>query len=266
MSTDDGIRDFFDSNNTSLLFDACSFALSPDSWARMFGSGLSSWANTSPAEPLVALQWFYPFNSGVDGVATPGDEQFKKIMFVRQDVDGILHPCTVRVHNLTGAAVIETIHEQLAHLEPGFMVPLPRFVCISLDWLFAGWYARNEKAIVEENSVFVDEDGLFTEDEERELLRSLTMSRSTYARSVRLTTCTKCMEICGRTVNSVDVQQEGAADPLSDSKTGSEPVRVGTGGASVASVGSEAGKLHRTALARVNSTVNLTAGTPQVMD
>ena len=228
-------------------------------WSVVLGEHFSGGAS-------VALQWFYPFNSGVDGVATPGDEQFKKIMFVRQGVGGILHPCTVRVHNLTGAAVIETIHEQLAHLEPGFMVPLPRFVCVSLDWLFAGWYARNEKAIAEENSVFVDEDGLFTEDEERELLRSLTMSRSTYARSVRLTTCTKCMEICGRTVNGVDVQHEGAPDSSSDSKTGSEPVRVGTGGVSVASVGSEAGKLHRAALARVNSTIDLTTGTPQVMD
>ena len=43
-------------------------------------------------------------------------------------------------------------------------------------------------------------------------------------------------------------------------------MRVGTGGASVASVGSEAGKLHRAALARVKSTIDLTTGTPQVMD
>ena len=43
-------------------------------------------------------------------------------------------------------------------------------------------------------------------------------------------------------------------------------MRVGTGGASVASVGSEAGKLHRVALARVKSTIDLTTGTPQVMD
>ena len=67
----------------------------------MFGSGLLSWADTLLAEPLVALQWFYPFNSGMEGMATPGDEDFKKIMFVRQDVDGFMHPCTICVHNLT---------------------------------------------------------------------------------------------------------------------------------------------------------------------
>ena len=115
MSTDNEVLDFFHSSDTSVLFDACSFALSLDSWACMFRSGLSSWADTSPAEPLVALQWFYPFNLGMEGVATPGDEDFKKVMFVRQAFDGFMHPCTIRVHNLTGAGAIETMHEQLMY-------------------------------------------------------------------------------------------------------------------------------------------------------
>ena len=170
------------------------------------------------------------------------------------------------MHNLTGAAAIERMHEQLTHLEPGFMVPLPRFVCVSLDWLFAGWYTRNEKAIAEEDSVFVDEDGLFTEDEEWELLCSLTMSRSTYARSFCLSTCTDSMQICGHAIDSVNVEKEGAPDPSSNREAGSEPVRVGTGGASVASVRSEAGKLHRAALAQVKSTIDLTTSTPHVIN
>ena len=78
-------------------------------------------------------------------------------------------------------------------------------MCVSLDWLFASWYAKNEKAIAEENSVFVDKDGLFTEDEEREHLCSLTMSRLVYARSLCLETCTEAMEIRGKSVPVVNI-------------------------------------------------------------
>ena len=54
---------------------------------------------------------------------------------MRQDPEGFFNPCTVQVHNVTGAAVMTTVHKQLPDLEPGFMVPLPCFMCISLDWL-----------------------------------------------------------------------------------------------------------------------------------
>ena len=91
----------------------------------------------------------------------------------------------------------------------------------------------------------------------------MTLSRSTYARSFRLATCTDSMEICGREVPGVDVQQEGTLDSSGDGEAGSEPVRVRTGGASV---GSEAGKLQRAALARVKSTIDLTASASHVMD
>ena len=57
------------------------------------------------------------------------------------------------------------------------------------------------------------------------------------------------MQICRRTIDSVNVEKEGAPDSSSDGKAGSEPVRVRTGGASIAYVGPDAGKLHRVALA-----------------
>ena len=112
------------------------------------------------------------------------------------------------MHNISGAAVTTTVHEQLPHLEPGFMVPLPRFMCILLDWLCVGWIARGHKAITEEDSAFVDEDRLFTEDKERKLLRSLTVSWLVYARSLRLNTCVESMEICGEEWPVLNMDQE----------------------------------------------------------
>ena len=105
-------------------------------------AGLTLWASASPTKEYVALQWFYPFNFGLDGVTIPGNEEFRDVKFVRQDPEGFFNPCTVQVHNVTGAAVMTTVHKQLPHLEPGFMVPLLRFMCISLDWLFVGWNTR----------------------------------------------------------------------------------------------------------------------------
>ena len=67
----------------------------PHSWAHMFGAGLSSWADTSPIAELVALQWFCPFNFGKNGVAIPGDDEFREVMFVRQDSKGFLSLCMV---------------------------------------------------------------------------------------------------------------------------------------------------------------------------
>ena len=127
---------------------------------------------------------------------------------MRQDPEGFFNPCTVQVHNITGAAVMTTMHKQLPHLEPGFMVPLPRFMCLSLDWLFVGWNARCHKAIAEEDSGFVDEDGLFTEDKERKLLHSLTVSQSVFARSLCFNTCVESMEICGEEWPVLNMDQE----------------------------------------------------------
>ena len=51
-------------------------------------AGLTLWASASPTKEYVALQWFYPFNFGLDGVAIPGDEEFRDVKFVRQDPKG----------------------------------------------------------------------------------------------------------------------------------------------------------------------------------
>ena len=135
-----------------------------------------------------------------------------------------------------------TIHKTLPHLEPGFMVPLPRFICILLDWLFVGWNARCHKAIAEEDSAFVDEDGLFTEDEERKLLRSLTVSRSVNARSLRLNTCVESMEICGEELPVFDMDQRRLGNFIRNQEARTEPVRVGRAASGGASVGPEAGE------------------------
>ena len=132
-------------DNKCLWLDTCSFILAPNTWANMFGSGLSSWVNASPVAEMVALQWFLPFNHGRDDIAIAGPRKFRTIMFDRQDSSGSLNPCTIRVHNITGAAVLETLYEELAHFKPGFIAPISCFVCVSLDWLYAGWHARNEK-------------------------------------------------------------------------------------------------------------------------
>ena len=72
--------------------DSCSFALAPHLCAHMFGARLSSWADTSLVAELVALQWSYPFTFGQDGVAMPGEDKCREIMFVGQDAEGFF--CT----------------------------------------------------------------------------------------------------------------------------------------------------------------------------
>ena len=59
--------------------------------------------------------------------------------FVRQDPSGVFNVCRVEVHCATGAAKLVEVGIDLVNWEPGFMSPLPWFVCVcvcvSLDWL-----------------------------------------------------------------------------------------------------------------------------------
>ena len=125
MNSKDDRANFIDCGDKGMLLHASGFALVLHSWAHMFGAGLILWADTSLTAVLVALQCFYPFNFGPNGVAAPVNDEFKDIMFARQDAKGFFSPCTVWVHNVTGATILTTVHQELVHLEPGFMAPLP---------------------------------------------------------------------------------------------------------------------------------------------
>ena len=83
MSADDSGMDVTNGGNKCDVFHVVDFALAPHSWAHMFKAGLTLWASALPTEEYAALQWFYPFNFGLDGVAIPGDEEFRDIKFVR---------------------------------------------------------------------------------------------------------------------------------------------------------------------------------------
>ena len=261
MSTDDSGSNTGSSSDERDVFHAFDFALAPHSWAHMFRAGFSSWAHGSPVEELTALQWFYPFNFGLEGVAIPGEDTFKTVQFVRQDSQGFFNPVVVQVHTLTGAARIESVHEHLLNLEPGFMVPLPSFICKSLDWLFAGWDTKRKKAIADEESSFVDSDGLFTEDEEWEVLRRLTMSRSDYARSGRLVGCVNSMEVGREDLQMVDVEEKGTADAAGDGETRSEPVRIRR-----ASVDSDSRNVHCASFARFEVSVDMSTDIGDIVD
>ena len=113
---------------------------------------------------------------------------------------------------------------------------------------------------MEEDSAFVDEGGLFTEDKERKLLCSLTVSRSVYARSLRLNTCVESMEICGEELPVFDMDQRRLGNFIRNQEARTEPVRVGRAASGGASVGPEAGERHCAALARVKSSSDLSTG------
>ena len=261
MSADDSRSNAGDRSDERDVFHAFDFALAPHSWAHMFRAGFSSWAQSSPPEDLTALQWFYPFNFGLEGVAIPGEDTHKTVQFVRQDAKGFFNPIVIEVHTLTGAARIQCVEERMLNLEPGFMVPLPGFICKSLDWMFAGWDAKREKAIADEESGFVDHDRIFTEDEEWEVLRSLTMSRSEYARTGRLVGCVETLEVGGEDLQMSDVEEEGTADTAGDGETGAKPVRIRR-----PSVGSDSGNAHSASCARVEFPVYVPTEMRDVVD
>ena len=109
MSTDGSGMDVSNSGNECDVFHVVDFALAPHSWVHMFKAGLTSWVSASPMEEYFALQCFYPFNFSLDGVAIPGNEEFRDVKFVRQDPKGflilVLFKCTMSQELLHAYAV-----------------------------------------------------------------------------------------------------------------------------------------------------------------
>ena len=62
------------------------------------------------------------------------------------------------------------------------MVPMPRFLCLVFDWL---WFSWEERTGQDQQSLFVDEDGLFEDD--RAVHQTLLHSRSRRLISIVLT-------------------------------------------------------------------------------
>ena len=90
MSADGSGMDVTNGGNECNVFHRVDFAHAPHSWAHMFKAGLTSSESALPMAEYVVLQWFYPVNFGLDGVAIPGDEEFRDVKFVRQDPKGFL--------------------------------------------------------------------------------------------------------------------------------------------------------------------------------
>ena len=64
--------------------------------------------------------------------------------FVTQDPSGVLNVCHIEVHCATGAAKLVEVGVDIVGWEPGFMSPLLRLWCVSLDWLYQGLLLRVE--------------------------------------------------------------------------------------------------------------------------
>ena len=141
------------------------------------------------------------------------------------------------------------------------MVPLPGFICKSLDWMFAGWDTKCKQAIADEESGFVDHDRIFTEDEEWEVLRHLTMSRSGYAWSGRLVGCVDSLEVGGEDMQMVEVEAERMTDAAGNGETRAEPVRIRR-----ASVDSDSGNVHSASFTRVEVSVDMSTDVGDIVD
>ena len=110
----------------------------PNSWARMMAAGACTWADRSPPQGSVALQWWYPFNIAMPGVSVTSLSGYHSFKVVRQNTSGELIPVNVEVHCDTGAARIKSVDTQLAQMDPGFMVPMPCFVLFLTGFGLAG--------------------------------------------------------------------------------------------------------------------------------
>ena len=74
---------------------------------------------------------------------------------------GNVSPVNIEVHCNMGVSRIKSVDTQLAQMDPGFMVPMPCFLCLVFDWL---WFSWEEKTGHDQQSLFVNEDGLFKDD------------------------------------------------------------------------------------------------------
>ena len=133
------------------------------------------------------------------------------------------------------------------------MVPMPRFLCLVFDWLWFSWEERGQ----DQQSLFVDEDGLFKDDRAVDQ----TLLRSRYARFHRLDTVVSHLEPSAsrESVGNVQERESGHDSVENDGTSGA--VRVSSGSLT----GPEAGEVHHAALAR-HRYPGRTRGRPFFMD
>ena len=138
MTCQTDIDCFFGEGGEALMREAVLFVFACDNWARSLIGANSGWNKRTPAAGVVAEQWLFPFNarliSGLGGKAEVDERTGCKFASVRQDPSGVFNICRVEVHCATGAAKLVEVDVDLMNWEPGFMSPLPQFVCVSLDW------------------------------------------------------------------------------------------------------------------------------------
>ena len=238
MSANNDFATFIENSDENLMLDALSFIFGTNSWARMMAAGACTWADRSPPEGSVALQWWYPFSVAMPGVSVSMMSGYRSFKVVRQNTSGELVPVNVEVHCELGAARIKSVDTMLAQMDPGFMVPMPRFLCPVFDWL---WFSWEERTGQDQQSLFVDEDGLF---EDVQAVHQ-TLLHSRYARFHRLDTVVSHLESPAVAEPVSDVQEgESGQDSVENGEAG--VVRVSSG----SSTGPGAGELHRAALAR----------------
>ena len=228
---------FFGDGGEALVCEAVSFVFGRDNWARSLVGANSGWNERSPPAGVVAEQWFFPFNprmvNGVGGEAEV--DEWTSCEFVRQDPSGVFNVCSCDVHCATGAAKLVEVGVDLVNWEPGFMAPLPRFVCVSLDWLYQGFLLRTKS------------DG-----SEIDVAHALMSMRFPSSRADRIRTSVVAPVVAPVVQPPSPVQ---AAQPVLDSTVDnmetspSNFIRVGV--LRTDSFGDEAGKVHRAALAHV---------------
>ena len=95
------------------------------------------------------------------GVSVTTLSGFCLFKVVRQNTSGELVLVNIKVHCNMGAARIKSVDTQLVQMDLGFMVPMPCFLCLVFDWL---WFRWEESTGQDQQSLFVDEDGLFEDD------------------------------------------------------------------------------------------------------
>ena len=139
-------------------------------------------------------------------------------------------------------------------MDPGFMVPMFCFLCLVFDWL---WFSWEERTGQDQQSLFVDEDGLFEDD--RAVHQTLLHSR--YACFHRLDPVVSHLEPSASEESVGNVQErESGQNSIKNSGT-SGAVRVSSGSLT----GPEAGEVHRAALAH-HRYPGRTGGRPSFMD
>ena len=69
MSANNNFSMFVKNHEESLMLDVMSFIFGSSSWARMMAAGACTWADRSPPQGSVALQWWYPFHITMPGVS-----------------------------------------------------------------------------------------------------------------------------------------------------------------------------------------------------